>query len=113
MDTNRLSPALTKSLNAQMTNEAHNAQIYLSYASWASEQGYDGIANFLFRHQREERNHMMPKPWIEPIYTVAETTEEAVSFLVELQKRMNEKAKYGGKYSFSARFTQSSRSGFR
>jgi len=59
MDTNRLSPTLTKALNAQMTNEAHNAQIYLAYASWASEKGYDGIANFLFRHANEERNHMM------------------------------------------------------
>ena len=59
MDTNRLSPTLAKVLNQQMTNEAHNAQIYLSYAAWASEQGYDGIANFLFRHENEERNHMM------------------------------------------------------
>ncbi len=59
MDTNRLSSTLAKELNAQMTNEAHNAQIYLSYAAWASEQGYDGIANFLFRHENEERNHMM------------------------------------------------------
>ena len=59
MDTNRLSPTLAKVLNAQMTNEAHNAQIYLSYASWASDKGYEGIANFLFRHSNEERNHMM------------------------------------------------------
>jgi len=59
MDTNRLSPAIAKALNRQMTNEAHNAQIYLSYASWANEKGYDGISNFLFRHANEERNHMM------------------------------------------------------
>jgi ferritin len=59
MDTNRLSPTIAKALNQQMTNEAHNAQIYLSYASWANEQGYDGISNFLFRHANEERNHMM------------------------------------------------------
>ena len=59
MKTNRLSAAITKALNAQMTNEAHNAQIYLSYASWASGEGYDSIANFLFRHENEERNHMM------------------------------------------------------
>src|SRR6201996_7022826 len=59
MDTNRLSLTLTKALNQQMTNEAHNAQIYLAYASWASNEGYDGIANFLFRHANEERNHMM------------------------------------------------------
>lgn len=59
MDTNRLSPTIAQALNDQMTNEAHNAQIYLSYASWASDKGYDGIANFLFRHANEERNHMM------------------------------------------------------
>jgi ferritin len=59
METNRLSPTLTQALNDQMTNEAHNAQIYLSYASWAADKGYDGISNFLFRHSSEERNHMM------------------------------------------------------
>jgi ferritin len=59
MDTNRLSATITDALNRQMTNEAHNAQIYLTYAAWASEKGYDGIANFLFRHANEERNHMM------------------------------------------------------
>lgn len=59
MDTNRLSATMTDALNQQMTNEAHNAQIYLAYAAWASEKGYDGIANFLFRHANEERNHMM------------------------------------------------------
>jgi ferritin len=59
MNTNRLSATITDALNRQMTNEAHNAQIYLAYAAWASEKGYDGIANFLFRHANEERNHMM------------------------------------------------------
>ena len=59
METNRLSPTLAQALNDQMTNEAHNSQIYLAYASWASDNGYDGIANFLFRHANEERNHMM------------------------------------------------------
>jgi len=59
MNTNRLSDPIAKALNDQMTNEAHNAQIYLSYAAWASDKGYDGIANFLFRHSNEERNHMM------------------------------------------------------
>ena len=59
MNTNRLSKTLTAALNAQMTKEAHAAQIYLSYASWADRQGFSGIANFLFRHAQEERNHMM------------------------------------------------------
>src|ERR1039457_1788009 len=59
MQTNRLSKNLVDALNAQMTNEAHASQIYLSYASWAESQGFSGIANFLFRHAQEERNHMM------------------------------------------------------
>ncbi|MEO6813397.1 MAG: ferritin [Ginsengibacter sp.] len=59
MNTNRLSETICKALNAQMTKEAHASQIYLSYASWSSSQGYDGVANFLFRHANEERNHMM------------------------------------------------------
>ena len=59
INTNRLSPTLCKALNDQMTKEAHAAQIYLAYAAWADDEGYGGIANFLFRHAQEERNHMM------------------------------------------------------
>ena len=58
MNTNRLSETLRKALNDQMTKEAAAAQIYLSYGSWASAAGYDGISNFLFRHANEERSHM-------------------------------------------------------
>jgi len=59
MNTNRLSAKISNALNAQMMKEAHAAQIYLSYGSWADEQGCGGVANFLFRHAQEERNHMM------------------------------------------------------
>jgi ferritin len=59
MDTNRLSKTIAEALNSQMTKEAHASQIYLSYASWAENSGFSGIANFLFRHAEEERNHMM------------------------------------------------------
>lgn len=59
MDTNRLSKKIAAALNDQMTKEAHASQIYLSYASWAERSGYGGVANFLFRHAQEERNHMM------------------------------------------------------
>jgi ferritin len=58
MNRNRLSKNLEVALNAQMTKEAHASQIYLSYASWVERQGFSGIANFLFRHAQEERNHM-------------------------------------------------------
>lgn len=59
MKTNRLSEKLTTALNDQMTKEAHASQIYLSYGSWADNNGFSGISNFLFRHAAEERNHMM------------------------------------------------------
>jgi ferritin len=59
MNKNRLSTSITALLNAQLTKEAHASQIYLSYASWASSKGFGGVANFLFRHAQEERNHMM------------------------------------------------------
>jgi len=59
MKTNRLSEKLTLALNEQITKEAHAAQIYLSYAAWAENNSYNGIANFLFKHAAEERNHMM------------------------------------------------------
>jgi ferritin len=59
MKTNRLSKTIATALNEQMTKEAHASQIYLSYAAWADNNGYGGIANFLFRHAAEERDHMM------------------------------------------------------
>lgn len=59
MNTNRLSKTLEAALNTQITNEAHASQIYLSYAAWADGHGMAGVANFLFRHAQEERNHMM------------------------------------------------------
>jgi len=59
MNTNRLSSTIEEILNQQMTKEAHASQIYLSYAAWADNAGYEGISNFLFRHAQEERNHMM------------------------------------------------------
>jgi ferritin len=59
MKTNRLSKTIAMALNEQITKEAHASQIYLSYAAWADNNGYGGIANFLFRHATEERDHMM------------------------------------------------------
>jgi ferritin len=59
MNTNRLSKTIAVALNTQITKEAHASQIYLSYAAWADRQGFAGIANFLFMHAQEERNHMM------------------------------------------------------
>lgn len=49
---------MERSLNAQMTQEAWQAQVYLSYAAWAEENHYAGIAEFLYKHSHEEREHM-------------------------------------------------------
>lgn len=59
MNTKRISKKIEDALNKQVTKEANAAQIYLSYAIWADSEGYSGIANLLFRHSGEERNHMM------------------------------------------------------
>lgn len=59
MNKNRLSQSMEELLNHQVTKEAEASQIYLSYAIWADDTGYAGIANLLFRHSGEERDHMM------------------------------------------------------
>lgn len=59
MKTKRLSKKVEDILNHQVVKEANAAQIYLSYGTWADEEGYAGVANLLFRHSQEERNHMM------------------------------------------------------
>ncbi|HEX5555462.1 MAG TPA: ferritin [Chitinophagaceae bacterium] len=59
MKKNMLSEKIEKALNAQMTREANAAQFYLSLGSWADVQGYEGIADFLYNHNKEERTHMM------------------------------------------------------
>ena len=48
-----------RSLNDQMTKEGHASRSICPMAAWAAGEGYDGIANFLFRHSQEERNHMI------------------------------------------------------
>lgn len=59
MEHNRLSKNMAAELNRQLTKEASASQTYLSFGAWASNEGYAGIANFLFGHANEERNHMM------------------------------------------------------
>lgn len=50
---------IENALNKQVTKDANASQIYLSYGVWADSEGYSGVANLLFRHSGEERNHMM------------------------------------------------------
>lgn len=58
MKAKRISDNMEKLLNTQMTREAFQAQVYLSYASWAEVNSFAGIATFLYGHMQEEREHM-------------------------------------------------------
>jgi len=54
-----LSKEIEKALNAQITIEAESSQVYLSMASWAETQGFEGVASFMYEHSDEERMHML------------------------------------------------------
>lgn len=55
----KLAASTEKALNEQVQLEAESSQYYLAMASWAEVQGYNGIAQFLYRHSDEERVHML------------------------------------------------------
>ena len=57
INTKRLSAKMGKALSEQMNVEDLQSRVYFSYGIWATDQGYGGIGNFLFRHAQEERNH--------------------------------------------------------
>lgn len=54
-----LSKKIEKALNRQVEIEAASSQFYLSMASWAEVQGFNGTAKFLYAHSDEERMHML------------------------------------------------------
>ncbi len=54
-----LSKKIETALNNQVTIEAASSQIYLSMASWAETQGFEGVAQFMYAHSDEEREHML------------------------------------------------------
>jgi ferritin len=54
-----ISKQVVAELNNQIKNEAYSSQLYLSMASWAEVQGYEGVASFMYRHSDEERTHML------------------------------------------------------
>lgn len=59
MQAKRISDKMEQLLNEQLTREAFQSQVYLSYASWAEVSGFGGIADFLYKHSHEERQHML------------------------------------------------------
>lgn len=54
-----VSEKIQKALNEQIAHEGQSSQFYLAMASWAENQGLNGVAAFLYRQSDEERQHMM------------------------------------------------------
>ena len=54
-----LSKKIETSLNNQLSIEAYSSHVYLAMASWAENEGFPGIADFLYSHSDEEKEHMM------------------------------------------------------
>ncbi len=54
-----LTKTLETALNHQVKLEGDSSQIYLAMASWAENQGFEGIATFMYNQADEERMHML------------------------------------------------------
>lgn len=54
-----LSKKVQDALNGQVEVEAVSSQYYLAMASWAENQGFEGVSGFLYKHADEERMHML------------------------------------------------------
>ncbi|NMB73320.1 MAG: ferritin [Bacteroidales bacterium] len=46
-------------LNRQVVREGYSSHLYLAMASWAENEGYKGIASWLYAQAEEERLHML------------------------------------------------------
>lgn len=46
-------------LNKQVEKEGYSSNLYLAMASWAENQGYKGISEWLYAQSEEERMHML------------------------------------------------------
>jgi ferritin len=54
-----LSKIIEEALNKQVRVEAESSQIYLAMASYAENLGFEGVAQFMYAHSDEEREHML------------------------------------------------------
>lgn len=54
-----LSKKVEEILNVQIQKEDYSSQLYLSMASWADNQGFEGVSNWLYAQAEEERVHML------------------------------------------------------
>ena len=46
-------------LNEQILKEDYSSQLYLAMASWAENQGFEGVSEWLYAQSEEERMHML------------------------------------------------------
>lgn len=46
-------------LNGQILKEDYSSQLYLAMASWAENQGFEGVSAWLYAQAEEERVHML------------------------------------------------------
>lgn len=53
-----MNSTIQKLLNDQIKYEASASMQYLSMASWADANGYNGVAEFFYNQSEEERLHM-------------------------------------------------------
>jgi len=54
-----ISKKVEKALNNQIKLEAESSQLYLAMACWAESNGFEGVADFMYDHSDEERQHML------------------------------------------------------
>ncbi|MCB0807569.1 MAG: ferritin [Bacteroidales bacterium] len=47
-----------EALNDQISREEQSSRIYMAMASWCEVKGFQGAAQFLYKHSDEERMHM-------------------------------------------------------
>jgi len=48
-----------KILNEQILKEDYSSQLYLAMASWAENEGFQGVSGWLYAQAEEERVHML------------------------------------------------------
>lgn len=54
-----LTKAMEDILNAQIEKEGYSSNLYLAMATWAENNGYNGVAKWLYAQSEEERVHML------------------------------------------------------
>lgn len=54
-----ISKSVSEALNRQIKLEAESSQLYLAMACWAENNGFEGVAGFMYDHSDEERMHML------------------------------------------------------